>query len=93
MELAESLSMALFVVLEQLNPVQRAAFILQELFDYDYASVAGIINKSESHCRKIAQRAIESVRKKKPRFEKNTTEQKVLVTTFLKPYKTGSLQK
>ncbi|HEX6981367.1 MAG TPA: RNA polymerase sigma-70 factor [Balneolaceae bacterium] len=90
-ELAESLSMALLVVLEQLNPVQRAVFILREVFDYDYSSVAEIINKSESHCRKIAQRARESVQKKKPRFEKNTAEQRELVTTFIKAMQDGEL--
>lgn len=90
-ELAESLSMALLVVLEQLNPIQRAVFILREVFDYDYGSVSEIINKSESHCRKIAQRARENVREKKPRFEKNTAEQHELVTTFVKALKNGKL--
>jgi len=91
MELAESLSMALLFVLEQLNPVQRAVFILREVFDYDYASIAEIINKSESHCRKIAQRARESVQEKKPRFEKNTTKQRELVKTFTKAMQDGEL--
>lgn len=91
MELAESLSMALLLVLEQLDPVQRAVFILREVFDYDYASVAEIINKSESHCRKIAQRARESVQEKKPRFEKNTREQQELVTAFINAMQDGEL--
>lgn len=91
MELAESLSMALLVVLEQLDPIQRAVFILREVFDYDYASVAEIINKSKSHCRKIAQRARESVQEKKPRFEKNTKEQQELVTAFINAMQDGEL--
>lgn len=83
MELAESLSMALLVVLDQLTPVQRAVFILREVFDYDYASVAEMINKSESHCRKIAQRARDQIREGKPRFERRVTGQHKLVTTFI----------
>lgn len=90
-ELAESLSMALLFLLEQLNPVQRAVFILREVFDYDYASVAEIIDKSESHCRKIAQRAREIVQEKKPRFEKNTAEQRELVIAFIKATQKGKL--
>lgn len=89
-ELAESLSMALLVVLEQLSPVQRAVFILREVFDYDYASVAEIINKSEANCRKIAQRARRQVRNK-PHFEKNIAEQHELVTAFTKAVQDGDL--
>jgi RNA polymerase sigma-70 factor (ECF subfamily) len=88
-ELAESLSMALLVVLEQLNPVQRAVFILREVYDYNYASIAEIIDKSESNCRKIAQRARESVREKKPRFEKNVADQHELVTFFISAMQEG----
>lgn len=90
-ELAESLSMAILFVLDELNPIQRAVFILREVFDYDYASVARIIEKSESHCRKIAQRARESVQDKKPRFDKNRTEQQELVATFIKAMQNGEL--
>lgn len=74
-ELAESLSMAMFVVLDELTPIQRAVFILREIFDYDYASISEIINKSESHCRKIAQRARDQINKTKPRFEISTKQQ------------------
>jgi RNA polymerase sigma-70 factor (ECF subfamily) len=91
MELTESLSMAMLVVLDNLTPVQRAVFILREVFDYDYTSISEIINKSESHCRKIAQRARESVREKKPSLKKNTTKQKVFVTSFIKALQNGEL--
>jgi RNA polymerase sigma-70 factor (ECF subfamily) len=88
-ELAESLSMALLVVLEQLNPMQRAVFILHEVFDYPYASIADIVDKSEANCRKIAQRARESVQEKKPGFEKNVVEQHELVTFFIDAMQDG----
>lgn len=91
-ELAESLSMALFMVLDQLNPVQRAVFILREVFDYDYASVSEIINKSESNCRKIAQRARESMQKQNPKFEKKPKKQHELVKVFIKAVREGDVQ-
>lgn len=88
-ELDESLSMALLVVLEQLAPVQRAVFLLREVFDYDYASVAEIVNKSVPHCRKIAQRAREKVRDKRPSFGEKTTDQHELVTAFIEAVQEG----
>jgi len=90
-ELAESLSMALLVVLDQLSPVQRAVFILREIFDYDYDMIADIVQKSESHCRKIAQRARDQIRDHKPEFEKNHDEQQQLVGAFLEAVKGGNL--
>lgn len=83
--------MALLVVLEELTPVQRAVFMLREVFDYDYASVAEIVNKSEPHCRKIAQRAREKVRDKRPSFEEKTTDQHELVAAFIEAVQAGDL--
>lgn len=91
MELAESLSMAMLVVLDRLTPVQRAVFILREVFDYDYASVAEMINKSESHCRKIAQRARDHIHENKPRFDSNAPKKHKLVTTFINAVQDGDL--
>lgn len=91
-ELAESLSMALFVVLDRLTPVQRAVFLLHEVFDYDYASIASIINRTEPNCRKIAQRARNLVREKRPEFDKNTPEQERLVRLFAEAVKDRDMQ-
>lgn len=90
-EMVESLSMAMHVVLEQLTPVQRAVFILREIFDYDYASVAEMVDKSEAHCRKIAQRARDQVRGNKPQFERSTNRQHELVKTFIEAVQQGDL--
>lgn len=84
MELAESLSMAMLMVLNELSPIQRAVFILRELFEYDYESISGIINKSTAHCRKIAQRARNQIRNQKPQFERKSSEQQNLVKELLK---------
>ncbi|MDP8947175.1 MAG: sigma-70 family RNA polymerase sigma factor, partial [Actinomycetota bacterium] len=60
-ELDESLSMAFLVLLESLNPVERAVFLLREVFDYDYDEISRIVDKSEENCRQIARRARQSV--------------------------------
>lgn len=83
MELAESLSMALLVVLDRLNPMQRAVYILREIFDYDYAVIAEMINKSNTYCRKIAQRARDQIRDNKPQFEKKAPKQQELIQSFM----------
>lgn len=55
--LADSLTMAFMLVLEKLGPVERAVFLLREVFDYDYADIARIVGKTESNCRQIVRRA------------------------------------
>jgi RNA polymerase sigma-70 factor (ECF subfamily) len=55
--LAESLTMAFMLLLETLDPVERAVFVLREVFDYDYADIAAIVGKSEANCRQIVRRS------------------------------------
>jgi RNA polymerase sigma-70 factor, ECF subfamily len=68
--LAESLSQAMLVVLETLEPAERAVFLLREVFDVDYDQIAEIIGQSATNCRQLLHRAKEriSVGRKKPRF-------------------------
>ncbi|HUL91331.1 MAG TPA: RNA polymerase sigma-70 factor [Burkholderiales bacterium] len=68
-ELASDLSVAFLVVLERLSPEERAAFLLHDVFDCEYAEVARILGKSEAACRQIAHRARERVRSDRPRFQ------------------------
>lgn len=56
-ELAETLSVAFLHLLEQLSPVERAVFLLRQIFDYDYREIAAIVEKSEENCRQIVRRA------------------------------------
>jgi RNA polymerase sigma factor (sigma-70 family) len=67
-ELADSLSMAFLVMLERLSPVERAVFLLREVFGYDYGEVARIVGKSEQNCRQIFARARQHVGDRRPRF-------------------------
>lgn len=68
-ELSSSLSVAFLVVLEQLEPDERAAFLLHEVFDTPHAEIAEIIGKSEAACRQIVSRARKRVRGQKPRAQ------------------------
>lgn len=56
-ERSEALSLAVLRLLEQLSPVERAVFLLHQVFDYDYAAIAAIVHKSADHCRQIGHRA------------------------------------
>src|ERR671925_222499 len=68
-ETADSLSMAFLVLLESLTPVERAVFLLREVFDYGYEEIADVVGKSEENCRQIAVRARKRVEARRPRFE------------------------
>jgi RNA polymerase sigma-70 factor (TIGR02957 family) len=68
-ETADSLSMAFLVLLESLGPVERAVFLLREVFDYGYEEIAAVVGKNPDNCRQIAVRARRQVEAKKPRFE------------------------
>lgn len=64
--LAESVSLAMLVVLDELGPVERAVFVLREVFDFDYPQIATMVDKSVASVRQIAHRARTQVRDKQP---------------------------
>jgi RNA polymerase sigma-70 factor, ECF subfamily len=68
-ETADSLSLAFLVLLESLGPVERAVFLLREVFDYGYDEIAAVVGKREDNCRQIAVRARRQVAARRPRFE------------------------
>jgi len=68
-EQSDSLSMAFLVLLERLTPVERAVFLLHDVFGYEYNEVAGIVEKSETNCRQLAARARRHLEAEKPRFD------------------------
>jgi RNA polymerase sigma factor (sigma-70 family) len=68
-ELRESLSAAFLLVLETLGPVERAVFVLHDLFDLPYGDVAGVVDRSEATCRQIAARARRHVAQRRRRFD------------------------
>ncbi|MHB8814391.1 MAG: RNA polymerase sigma-70 factor [Steroidobacteraceae bacterium] len=81
-ELSSSLSIAFLVVLEQLEPDERAAFLLHEVFDTGYAEIAEILGKSEAACRQIVSRARKRVRGQKPRAQVTDTARRSVLERF-----------
>jgi RNA polymerase sigma-70 factor (ECF subfamily) len=79
---ADSLSLAFLVLLESLTPVERAVFLLREVFDYDYSEIAGIVDKREDNVRQIAARARRHVDERRPRFETSREERDRLAERF-----------
>ncbi len=75
--------MAFLVLLESLSPVERAVFLLREVFDYSYAEIAAIVGKSEANCRQYYRRAQQYIVERRPRFEPTTTDQRRLVESFM----------
>jgi RNA polymerase sigma-70 factor, ECF subfamily len=81
-ETADSLSMAFLVLLESLSPVERAVFLLREVFEYEYDEIARVVGKSEDNCRQIAVRARRQVEARKPRFEASRARREELARRF-----------
>ncbi len=67
-EMAQELSLALLWVLERLAPEERAAFLLRQAFDHDYAQIAAMLGKTEAACRQLVHRAAQRVQQESPRF-------------------------
>ena len=91
-ELDESLSMAFLVLLESLNPVERAVFLLREVFDYEYAEISRLLGKSEANCRQISRRARRSVAARRPRFDPSPEAEERLFGRFLEACMGGDME-
>ncbi len=90
-EQADSLSMAFLVLLEQLNPVERAVFLLRDVFDYGYDEIARIVGKSEDNCRQLAVRARRHIEAEKPRFAATRAQHERLAARFFEAVGNGDL--
>ena len=91
-ELAESLSMAFLVLLERLAPVERAAFLLHEVFDLEYAEIARVVDKTEANCRQLVARARKRLGSPQARFEADPAQAKRLVEKFTAASFAGDLE-
>jgi RNA polymerase sigma-70 factor (ECF subfamily) len=89
---AESLSMAVLVLLESLTPVERAVFVLREAFDYGYDEIAEIVGKSEANCRQLAARARKHVEAGRPRFEPSREQREELTRRFVAALREGDTE-
>jgi RNA polymerase sigma-70 factor, ECF subfamily len=81
--LVDDLSLALLMTLERLSPLERAAFLLHDVFDVDYAEIAETLDRSEAACRQLVARAREHVREERPRFPANDETREKLVQAFM----------
>jgi RNA polymerase sigma-70 factor, ECF subfamily len=90
-ELAEDLSVALMLALERLSPLERAAFILHDVFDLGFAEVARGLGRSEEACRRLASRARTHVRETRPRYPVSPEESERLVEAFHRAAALGDL--
>ena len=90
-EAAESLAQAFLVVLERLTPVERAAFLLREIFDYDYPQVAEIIDRTEANARQLVFRAKKHLDENRPRFDADLELRDRLLTRFMAAAEAGDL--
>jgi RNA polymerase sigma-70 factor (ECF subfamily) len=88
----ESLSMAFLVLLERLTPIERAVFLLREVFEYEYAEVAAVLGQSETNCRQILRRARHHVSAMRPRFATSERKQSDLFERFLNAVRTGEME-
>ncbi len=91
-DFAEALSMALFLLLERLSPVERAVFLLRQIFDYEYAEIAQIVEKSEENCRQIVRRARQHLDTRHLHQEVSLEQREQLTQQFYQACTTGDME-
>jgi RNA polymerase sigma-70 factor (ECF subfamily) len=91
-ELADTLSQAFLVLLEQLTPVERAAFLLREVFGYEYAQVAEVVDRSEPAARQLVTRARRHLEADRPHLPTDPVAGRALLQRFLAAVESGDLE-
>ncbi|MEW2074863.1 RNA polymerase sigma-70 factor [Streptomyces sp. NPDC013433] len=90
--LADSVSLAVLVVMESLSPLERAVFVLREAFGYPYADIAAVLDRGEPAVRQLAGRARKHVEERRPRYEVDPAERRDLTERFLAAAADGDLE-
>ena len=90
-DMEESISLAFLVLLEQLQPIERAVFLLREVFEYEYAEIATFLGKSEAACRQWFSRAKKHLSEHRPRFSASPDTHRQLITGFLQAVQAGEM--
>ncbi len=90
-ERADSLSMAFLLLLERLSPVERAVFLLHDIFSYSYGETARIVDRTEDGCRQLAHRARQHVAERRPRYEPSPGQREELASRFFAAIDEGDL--
>ena len=90
-ELADSVSMAALLLLERLSPLERAVFVLREVFDFDFPEVAAAVGRSEPACRQLLVRARRHMAEGRPRFDADRRERRELAARFFEALREGDV--
>ncbi|MGW7253599.1 RNA polymerase sigma-70 factor [Streptomyces sp. NPDC054834] len=90
-ELADSVSMAALLLLERLSPLERAVFVLREVFGFGFPEIASAVERSEAACRQLAVRARRHMDAGRPRFEADRRERDALAGRFLEAFRDGDV--
>jgi RNA polymerase sigma-70 factor (ECF subfamily) len=90
-ELADSLSMAALLLLERLSPLERAVFVLREVFGFGFPEIAAAVGRSEPACRQLAVRARRHMEAGRPRFEADRREREELAARFFDAIRNGDV--
>lgn len=91
-ELAADISFALLLTLERLSPLERAAFLLHDVFDYEFSEIASILGRQEDACRQLARRARQHVATERPRFQPARHDRDALARAFFAAATQGDRQ-
>ena len=87
----ESISLAFLLLLEQLQPFERAVFLLREVFEYEFAEISSILDKSEAACRRSFSRAKQHLNQHRPRFPSSPQAHRQLLTSYMQAVQTGEM--
>lgn len=91
-ELADSVSMAALLLLERLSPLERAVFVLRDVFGFSFGDIASAVGRSEAACRQLAVRARRHMDAGRPRFEADRREREELAERFFDAFKDGDVE-
>lgn len=90
-ELHDSLSIAFLTLLENLTPLERAVFLLREVFDYEYAEIAKMVGREEAACRQLTSRAKKHLAENRPRFKPDVETHRQMLDEFIQATQSGNL--
>jgi RNA polymerase sigma-70 factor, ECF subfamily len=91
-ELADSVSMAALLLLERLSPLERAVFVLREVFGFDFPEIAKAVERSEAACRQLAVRSRRHMAAGRPRFDADRREREELAARFVDAFREGDVE-
>lgn len=90
-DLSRDISFALMLALERLSPLERAAFLLHDVFELSYSDIAATLNRGEAACRQLAKRGRQHIQSEKPRYRADTDQSQQLASAFFRASRQGDI--